>query len=181
MLSRRNALLLVKPEESRRTVQQMQRPVLNAPLRLLILVLIGWLWLPLTAISELRGNVASVARDSQYVGGAFNTRRSRECTIYEIKDRNGTLIREFVSPSGQVFAIAWKGHFLPQMDHFLGPLFEAFSTAVQARSSKHSWREPLAIHIPELVFESGGRTGWFEGRAYDPSGVPKGFPIQEIW
>lgn len=130
--------------------------------------------------AELNGSLSSIDVDRNYVAGTLNTRVRFGCAVSEIKDRNGTLVREYVSPAGRVFAIAWEGHFVPEMEHFLGPLFEEYSKALRAEHAVHGWREPLLIHTPALVFEAGGHMGWYYGRSYVGSQVPNGFPIDEI-
>jgi Protein of unknown function (DUF2844) len=131
-------------------------------------------------LAELNGSVSSVEDDRGHVAGTMSATLRLGSTIYEIKDPNGTLVREYVSPDGRVFAIAWEGHFVPEMEHFLGALFQQYSTAVHAEHAKHGWRQPLNIHSPTLTFEAGGHMGWYYGRAYVQSNLPNGFPSEEI-
>jgi hypothetical protein len=146
---------------------------------LLLLGFIGLCFCP-PICAELNGNVSSVESDSERVGGLLSSRSSYYSTIYEIRDPNGTVIREFVSPKGRIFAVAWEGRFVPEMTHLLGGLFQEYSRAVHSEHPNHSWRQPLFIHTPTLAFESGGHMGWYYGRAYVQAEIPNGFPMEEI-
>jgi Protein of unknown function (DUF2844) len=146
---------------------------------LLIFCVLGLSFTP-PAVAELNGTVSSVDIDREYVRGEVTATPQSGCTIYEIKDGNGTLIREYVSPTGRVFAIAWEGHFVPEMEHFLGSLFQEYSTAIYAGHPSHGWRQSVLIYTPTLTFENGGHLGWYFGRAYVPSNVPNTFRVEDI-
>ena len=132
------------------------------------------------ASAELDGGLASVYRDTAQVNGRVLVTNADHYTIYEIKTSTGTTIREFVSPGGTVFGIAWAGRFLPDMNQFLGTYFDQYSAAVRAQTKKYVGRRPLEIHLPNLVFESSGHMGWYYGRAYIPQSVPKQVKAEEI-
>lgn len=132
------------------------------------------------ASAELGGGLDSVYRDSARMNASIQVRNAERYRIYEITTAAGTTVREFVSPTGTVFGIAWEGHFVPEMKQLLGASFEPYSTAVRAQTSKYAGRRPLSIHSPTLVFESAGHMGWYYGRAYIPEIVPQGSTQQEI-
>jgi hypothetical protein len=155
------------------------RPLFSQTWVLLSLCVFGFSFAPPTH-AELNGSLSSIDVDRDYVAGTLNTTTRFGCTVSQITDRNGTLVREYVSPTDRVFGIAWEGHFVPEMQHFLGALFQAYSTAARTEHAAHGWREPLLIHTPALVFEAGGHMGWYYGRAYVPSEIPNDFPIEEI-
>jgi hypothetical protein len=147
---------------------------------LLLGTFLSILALSLPASAELDGGLASVYRDTAHVNGSVLVRSEEHYTIYEIKTSTGTTIREFVSPGGTVFGIAWAGRFIPDMNQFLGIRFDQYSAAVKAQPRKYSGRRPLQIHLSNLVFESSGHMGWYYGRAYVPQSVPKQVRAEEI-
>jgi hypothetical protein len=148
-------------------------PVFLGPL-LMILAL------ALPASASLGGVLDSVHEDAVRVKGSVRVTTSERYAIYEITTSTGTIIREFVAPSGTVFGVAWEGPFVPEMRRVLGAYFQQYSAALHAAVPKHLSRSPISIQQPGLVFEIGGHVGWYYGRAYVPSSVPKDAPVKDI-
>jgi hypothetical protein len=130
--------------------------------------------------AELNGTISSIDVDRDYVAGKVTANPRFGSTVYEITDRNGTIIREYASPAGRIFAISWEGRFMPEMKHFLGDLFEPYVSAMRSEHKTHNWRQPILIHTSNLTFENDGHMGWYYGRAYVESSVPGGFSIDDI-
>lgn len=137
--------------------------------------------LSLRASASLGGDVDSVQRDGQHVNGSERVTNAERYTIYEIKISTGTSVREFISPAGIVFGVAWEGPIVPELQQFLGAYFKKYSEAVQAQKSRYASRRPLHIHLPDLVFENGGHMGAYYGRAYIPQNVPEKVRTEEIY
>jgi hypothetical protein len=132
------------------------------------------------ASASLGGDLDSVRRDEMHVKGGLQVANEERYTIYEIRISTGTSVREFISPAGIVFGVAWEGPIVPELQPFLGTYFQKYSEAVQAQKSKYVSRRPLRIHLPDLVFETGGHVGSFYGRAYIPQNVPEEVRTEEI-
>src|ERR1700730_8046406 len=49
--------------------------------------------------------------------------------IHEIQLPGSTLLREFVAPNGNVFAVAWNGPTKPNLQQALGKYFDAYASA----------------------------------------------------
>jgi hypothetical protein len=142
------------------------------PLRLgTLLIVLTIVVPPPRACAELGGDIGSVYQDSDKMGGKIETRAVGKYSVCEIKVSSGTTVREFVSPNGTVFGVAWEGPFVPDMKQILGLHFEQYSEAVRAATPKYS-RRPISIRLPGLVFETGGHMGWYYGRAYVPEALP---------
>lgn len=82
--------------------------------------------------------------------------------------KSGTVVHEFADASGAVFAVTWSGPFKPDLKELLGRHFGALGQAAQGATSA------------DLVVQSGGHMGAFEGRAWIPSRLPAGFDTQEM-
>lgn len=143
------------------------------------LVLIGGLSLP--AFGSLGGGLDSPHRDSVHVSGSLRVAIGECYTVYEIRISSWAIIREFVSPAGIVFGVAWEGQFVPDLKQFLGSYFQEYSAAARGERSSYIGRRPLRIRKPNLVFESGGHLGSYYGRAYDPQNVPDTVKEEEIY
>jgi len=114
--------------------------------------------------------VASVETDRLQVGGTLRVLPSAAYTVHELQAPSGTVVREYVSPAGIVFGVAWQGPSMPDLRQVLGTYFDPY---VQA-ASKRNARGPVAIAQPGLVVQSGGHMRAFVGRAYIPQALPAG-------
>ena len=98
----------------------------------------------------------------------------------EIQLENGTVLTEFFSSDGTVFAIRWSGPVLPDLSFFLGSSYSDFKLETErVRKSGHR-SAPVHMRLNSLVVNSSGRMKSFEGHAYVPSLVPSGVTIQDI-
>lgn len=119
---------------------------------------------------RLRMNVKHAARLTASSTGSY--------TVNETTLLSGTLIRQYVSSAGVVFAVAWSGPFMPDLRQLLGPHFDTM-VAQQAKQT-HAGHRLFSLHEPGLVIESGGHPRSFVGRAYLPGALPAGVNVQEI-
>jgi hypothetical protein len=101
-------------------------------------------------------------------------------TVHEIKSPTGTVVREYVSRSGQVFGISWNGPFIPDMHQVLGDYFAEYSSAARAQRESRPSRQPLYIQQPGLVLQSVGHMRAYAGKAYDPALLPSGVDANDI-
>jgi hypothetical protein len=131
--------------------------------------------LPVPASASLGGDVSSVQTDQVRVQGAMMRVTSRDTfTIHEMRAATGTTIREYVSPSGKVFGVAWDGPTLPDLRQVLGAYFAPYLQAAQDAQKKRVGRGPRRIEGPTFVVEQSGHPRAFVGRAYVPQIVPAG-------
>jgi hypothetical protein len=135
---------------------------------------------PCSASASLGRDVASVQIDQVRMRGDVHVVEAAHHTVHEIRVPGGTRIREFVSPSGRVFGIAWQGPFRPDLQQLLGDYFHEFQEAAAAAKSRSSGRGPLRIATPELVVHMGGHLRAFFGRAYAPGLLPPDFAVKDI-
>ena len=145
-----------------------------------ISIALTMLALPLPALAALGGDLASVRDDQTQMNGSLITTEGAKYTVHEIKAAAGTVVREYVSPAGDVFAVGWQGPSLPNMQQILGSYFQAFSAAAKAQRAARRGRGPLSIQQPGLVVESSGRLRAYSGRAYDPGKLPQGVGANDI-
>lgn len=90
---------------------------------------------------------------------------------------NGTTVREYVA-NGVVFAVSWKGPFLPDLRKLLGAHFDTL-TAGTARRPK-AGHGPVRVQQADVTIESGGHMRAFAGRAWVGGLLPSGFGPEDI-
>ncbi len=127
--------------------------------------------------AALGGRLSSVEADQARLGGTLRSTALPGYVVQEIQTPAGTAVREFASPSGVVFGIAWDGPFLPDLRQLMARYFDEY---VQAMKERPRSRGPVVLRLPDLVFESSGHPRHFHGRAYVPGLMPQSVRAQEI-
>jgi hypothetical protein len=98
--------------------------------------------------------------------------------LHEIQLPSGTLLREYVSLNGNVFAVAWSGPSPPDLRQTFGKYFDSFVSAAQQHRGD---RNHLQIQQSDLVIQVRGHMrGTFSGRAYLPTVVPAGVNLGDL-
>jgi hypothetical protein len=98
-------------------------------------------------------------------------------TVHEMHTPQGTTVREYLSPGGAVFAVAWQGPFMPDLRQLLGVHYDHYVNAPRlpgsSRSSAHIADEDLVVH-------SHGHARSFAGVAFVTSLLPFGVSVDEL-
>jgi hypothetical protein len=114
-------------------------------------------------------SAASVRTDRQALQAQQHTSAHDGYVVEHLEAVDGTVVREYVSPAGLVFGLAWQGPTVPDMTQLLGAYFPAYSEALYAAGPP---RGPWRVQTEALVVEMQGHLGAFAGRAYVPRLVP---------
>jgi hypothetical protein len=139
--------------------------------------------LPLPAMAVLGDNAASVLTDQTRMKGTLRSVDNRTYVMHEITSATGTVVREFVSPAGVVFGVAWEGQFPPDLQQLLGPYYQQAQRAEQGATPEQQPRRrgaPVVVETPGLVMHETGHMRSFHGQAYIPRLVPHGVQVSEI-
>lgn len=130
------------------------------------------------AFAVLGDDVASVQADQAHVNATRRVSQSNGYAIHELHAPTGAVVREFVSSSGKVFAIAWQSPSLPDLRQLLGAYFDEFQKA--AAMNHKPGRAPLIVAHSGLVVQLGGHMRSFTGRAYLPDQLPSGARTEDL-
>ena len=151
----------------------------SIPFTAWFMVAIGCIGLSCPARAALGGDVTSVEADRAHLKAtSLEVRPAGAYEVHAIQAPGGTVINEYVSSAGKVFAVAWHGPFIPEMQQILGSYFQQYSAALGAK--RPYGRRPLNIQQPGLVVETGGHMRAYVGRAYLPEMLPPGLKADEI-
>lgn len=132
------------------------------------------------AWASLGGDTASIQADQVHMQGSRRTTAAGSYTVHEIQGASGTIVREYVSADGKVFAVGWQGPWMPDMRQLLGSYFDQYARANQAQTGARMRRGPVLINEPGLVVQIGGHMRAFAGRAYVPEMLPSGVRAENI-
>jgi len=133
-----------------------------------------------SASASLGDDVNSVQSDATHLKASVRVTQSANYSVHEMQAAGGTAVREYISPTGKVFAVAWQGAARPDLQQLLGSYYSRVAQAVQAEKMKRVGRHPISIQEPDLVVGTGGHPRAFTGRAYVPSIMPAAVRTEEI-
>ncbi len=130
--------------------------------------------------ASLGGDSASIQADQIHMQGTRRTLAAPSYTMHEIQAATGTVVREYVSSQGTVFAVTWHGPWLPDLRQLLGSYFEQYARAASSQNVGRAGRRPLLIEASGLIVQIGGHSRSFIGRAYVPEMLPAGVRTEDI-
>jgi hypothetical protein len=146
----------------------------NAKFLLLLPLMLA---LPLPASATLGGDAGSTRADQVRMKAALRVTPGAKYTVHEMSLPSGTTVREFVSPQGLVFAVAWEGPFKPDLQTLLGSYFDRY---VQMPVAFRGGHNAAVMAQPDLVVRSMGHMRAFSGHAYLPAQLPADVPVDEL-
>jgi len=119
----------------------------------------------------------SVSTDQQRMHAQLRTTVNQGYSVKQLSSINGRVVREYVSPAGMVFGVAWQGPTMPDLRQLLGSHFTQLQQTAQSRRHRGG---PLVIQTKDLVLISGGHMRAFRGLAYVPSLLPANVPAEVV-
>jgi Protein of unknown function (DUF2844) len=141
-----------------------------------VVVLLGF---AIPALASLGGDLSSVEADRAHMNASTSVTQTDNYAVHQIQAPAGTVVNEYVSATGTVFAVAWHGQFAPDMQQILGTYFSQYSTALQSQE-KHYGHRPLNIQQSGFVIQTGGHMRAYFGRAYVSALLPQGFNPDQL-
>jgi hypothetical protein len=93
---------------------------------------------------------------------------------------DSTVVREYVSPSGVVFGIAWNGLAYPDLTPLLGSYASDYRAALKEVQRKPGVKRRQVVKTDCVVVEKWGHMRNLRGRAYVPALIPPGVTVDEI-
>jgi hypothetical protein len=131
------------------------------------------------SMAALGGPAASVEGDRAALSAVRRAALARTgYTIQEIASDAAT-IREFVSPDGIVFGVAWNGLTQPDLTILFGTYHAEYRQSKE-QMPRHPGRRFMHLKGTRIVVETAGHMRDMRGRAYVPALVPAGVSVDEI-
>ena len=126
-----------------------------------------------TARASLGGSAPSVAADAAALlasGPSIDARAGY--AVHTLQARSVT-VREYLSGSVAVFAVAWNGRNNPDLSSLLGSHFAEYAKALPS-AKRTPGRRYRQVRTDELVVETWGHMRNVQGRAWVPALLPPG-------
>lgn len=146
-----------------------------------VLALAALVCLQRPALAGLGGDARSVTSDRDSMHGRLQITPMQQYTVHEITTDGGTLIREYETLSGKIFAVTWKGPMPPNLQQLFGSYYDQFQSAAAASAQAHpGMHRQISVEQPDFVVQALGRMRAFHGKAYVPSLVPSGVSVADL-
>jgi hypothetical protein len=111
---------------------------------------------------------------------ATSAARAGSYTSHLRQLENGTLVQEFATPAGLVFAVSWHGPVLPDLSELLGEYFNGYKLETDQTRALGKRGSPVNMVSKKLIVRSTGRMRSFAGYAYVPELIPAGVNINDL-
>lgn len=129
------------------------------------------------AAAALGEDAISVPADQKQMAATLEITSAAKFAVHQLELPSGSVVRQYVSPAGMVFAVSWQGPSLPDLRQVLGRYFSQYSETL---SNQGAGNGRGMIQLPGLVVQIGGRMRAFFGRAYVPQMLPRGVLAEDI-
>jgi len=141
--------------------------------------MVAVLGITLPSRASLGGLADSVEADRVALSGTRRPSVNRGRYAVQEMEVGATRVREYVSPSGEIFAMAWDGLAHPDLGTLLGAYASEWRLA-DRQAVRVPGRRTGSITTPNMVVERWGRMRDLHGRAYLPALLPEGVQVDEI-
>jgi hypothetical protein len=133
--------------------------------------------LPQPARAALGGSADSIESDRVSMKGLTRPAPAGSVQKQELQLPSGTVVTEYLTGNGQVYAVSWHGPMLPNLRQILGNYYANYQAAARQPLVRHR-----LVHVasPDLVIESSGKMRAFTGRAWVPGLLPSGVSAADI-
>jgi hypothetical protein len=98
----------------------------------------------------------------------------------ESTDANQIRVRQYLAPSGQVYAVSWEGPAMPDVAALLGTWFDRYRQGASAALPNANGLHSSRVSGSDLVVETAVRLREFSGRAWLPDALPAGVAAADI-
>jgi hypothetical protein len=129
------------------------------------------------AHAALGGTPTTVQTDAQALSGAATVEHAANFDRHQITQADGSIVREYVSPRGTVFAVAWSGRTTPDLKTLLGAHYATYTAELAKQRPSH---HVLNVTTPDLTVTIVRYQHTGSGSASLPAEVPAGVLVGEL-
>jgi hypothetical protein len=129
--------------------------------------------------AALGGTADSVQADAAALKTQAAPRAASQAsyTVQRLSLDNGTVVDEYLSSGGTVFALSWKGARQPDLAQLLGSYYVEYQNYY---SQPRAHTNHVRIEGTNLRYAAGGHMRAFWGTAYVPALVPAGLSTGDL-
>jgi hypothetical protein len=134
--------------------------------------------IPSSLQASLGSLESSIKVDREVLLGHERVTSKKKYTVHEISD-TGRLVREYVLPTGVVFAVTWEGASQPDLPLLLGTYFKEYERSA-TQVQHHRRHRSRTIRTENMVVVRSGHMRKVRGKAYLPKLIPEGMTPGEL-
>jgi hypothetical protein len=129
--------------------------------------------------AALGGSVDSIESDRKVLSAVSSATTVSSAYSVHVIVSDATTVREYISPDGIVFGVAWNGLVYPDLTQLLGPYADEYQKAMK-KAPRHPGRRNARVKTNRVIVEKWGHMRNLRGRAYAPDLIPEGVSADEI-
>ena len=154
-------------------------------LRVAVCALLALGMAPAPALAALGAPLAAASADGGVMAGAHSLRAGTPAgsqagsQAATVRTPAGVTVHEYAGADGVVFALAWSGPTVPDLQQLYGSYFPGYAAARGARASA-GYRAPVRVRSAALVAHAWGHMRDYAGSAYVPALVPPGTDLAAL-
>jgi hypothetical protein len=138
------------------------------------------LLLSISAMAELGGTLSTVQADQHRMSATRQVRQSAAYSVHEMRTATNSVIREYVSPQGKVFAVRYEGQFLGEANSLLAGYATPIGTAIKTTRSGLHRGGPVHVSLPGVEYHATGHMRSYVVYAVLTDSVPQGVNLGEL-
>jgi hypothetical protein len=131
------------------------------------------------AQAGLGGDARSVETDRVQLKAQAAVTAGAGFTMHELTLPTGTVVHEYLSPAGKIFAVTWRGRVIPDLHQTLGGYYTNASAAVSSAPRGPDHRHRVAEQA-DIVVHTATRMRQHSGLVYVPALLPQGVSPSDL-
>ncbi len=135
--------------------------------------------------TPVRAELGGIEENIEHEGRAMNMVHKKstmeQYSVHELSKPTGT-IKEFALPSGQVFAVSWRGMSRPDFELLFGSYYSEYAGAEQrskASRNQHG-RQSVTVESQHVRVSRGGHMRDIHGQAVIKALLPDGVKAEDL-
>lgn len=133
----------------------------------------------LPAQAGLGGDSRSVETDRVQLKAQHAVTSGGGFTAHQLTLPSGTVVHEYLSPAGKIFAVSWRGQVIPDLQQMLGGYYSSASAALNSAPQGPTHRH-RSVEGPDLVVHTTARMREHAGLVYVPTLLPPGVSPSDL-
>jgi len=130
--------------------------------------------------AQLGSTLGNAAGASDALSAVIHQANNSALRWQETTDANQIRVRQYMSPTGVVYAVSWDGPAMPDVSALLGTRFDRYRQGASAALENANGLRSSHVDGSDFVVETSVRLRDFSGRAWLPDALPAGVSAADI-
>jgi hypothetical protein len=123
---------------------------------------------------------SSINADSMRMHARRTVAMTQQYSVNELQSADGSRVKQYVSPSGIIFAVSWHTLYKPNLSSMLGPSFQNYAQAAQQAARRPGIQRHFRHESLDLVVQATSHLNVFSGFAFRQSMLPRGLNLSNL-